>query len=346
MTPLSLNVPSIPIAYGLLILEAAEAKGATREMLLRDASIPPALWTQSDARLSLAQGGSLLFRALQHCADGSLGYEIGLRSKLTSHGFLGYGLISHTTLRQAIEFGSKFLQLRLPNLNLELRCEPPQAILTVTEKFALGPIRRCMFDLFLVGLWRMVPALSTQQSPQPESIELWFDAPEPPCFAQYRDRLPPVRFSMPANQLRFPAVLLDQKLSGANPVTVQLVADQCEKELSQLGVSSDLLVRIRALLVAGRQGYPDQETLATRLNLSTRTLKRKLQQHGQQYQGLLDEARKRDATRLLQDTTLSIEDIAAKIGYTDRANFTRAFRRWTAQSPNQYRQSRQRPAAE
>ncbi len=66
-------------------------------------------------------------------------------------------------------------------------------------------------------------------------------------------------------------------------------------------------------------------------------LKRKLAQYGATYSALLDEIRLRDALRLLEGTRLPVDEIAARIGYTDRANFTRAFKRWTGVAPSERR---------
>ncbi|HMY82724.1 MAG TPA: helix-turn-helix transcriptional regulator, partial [Agitococcus sp.] len=63
----------------------------------------------------------------------------------------------------------------------------------------------------------------------------------------------------------------------------------------------------------------------------------RLQQAGLGFQQLLDEARKRDAIKLLQNTSLTIEQIALRLGYTDPANFTRAFKKWTGDTPSKYR---------
>jgi AraC-like DNA-binding protein len=333
-----LNRPAVPIAYGLLILEIASERGVKRENLLGGSNIPADIWGKADARLSLVQAGGLLFRAMQLSNDPAFGYEIGLRSKLTSHGFIGYGVMSSPTLRQAIEFGAKFLQLRLPNLSLCVITEGAQAAIAVTETMPLGAVRQCMFDLFLVGIWRMVPALTDGELRTGAGVELWFDYPQPDYYTRYRDRLPTTRFSMPGNQIRFPANYLDRPLNSANPVTAKLVSDQCEKELSVLGFNSDFLAQVRARLDHERGGYPDQESLATQLHMSGRTLKRKLQQHGLSFQALLDEARRRDAILLLQNIALSIEEVATRVGYTDRANFTRAFRKWTGLPPSEYRE--------
>jgi AraC-like DNA-binding protein len=334
-----LSKPSVPIVYGTLILNRAAERGGRREALLSGLNIPDALWATPDARLSLVQAGQLLYRGLK--LDPAIGYEIGLTSNLTTHGFIGFGVMSNPTARQAIEFGAKFLQLRLPNLSLRLLTEQDQAVVEVSETIPLGAVRQCMFDLFLVGIARMAQQMRVAPLSGQANVELWFDYPEPEYYARYRDRLPRARFSMRTNQLRFPAHYLDLPLYAADSVTAQLVAQQCERELTLLGYSGDLPARVRALLVSDKRGYPDLAAVATKLHMSERTLKRKLQQHGVSFQQLLDETRKRDSMRLLEDPAFSVVQVAARVGYSDPANFTRAFRKWTGSTPSDYR-ARQR----
>ncbi len=83
--------------------------------------------------------------------------------------------------------------------------------------------------------------------------------------------------------------------------------------------------------------------MARRLGMAPRTLRRHLKQEGTRYSTMLDAARRRDALRLLDNPSLPANRIAELLGYEDPANFTRAFRRWTGQSPSQYRRARAEP---
>lgn len=83
------------------------------------------------------------------------------------------------------------------------------------------------------------------------------------------------------------------------------------------------------------------EEVAAQLFMSTRTLRRKLQQADTTFVALLDEVRLNDARRLLGMTTLGIEVIAGRIGFAEPASFTHAFRRWTGMTPSEWR-ARQR----
>ena len=74
--------------------------------------------------------------------------------------------------------------------------------------------------------------------------------------------------------------------------------------------------------------------------MSSRSLRRHLQAEGSSFKKLLDEARQRDAVRLLADRRLGLSQIATMLGYQDPANFTRAFRQWTGTTPQRYRHER------
>lgn len=100
---------------------------------------------------------------------------------------------------------------------------------------------------------------------------------------------------------------------------------------------ADLAQRVRAALTLGAAGYPGLAQVSSQLAVSDRTLKRHLRQLGTSFRRLLDEARLRDALRLLQNPDLEIRQIAAVLGYQDPPSFIRAFRRWTGRTPQRSR---------
>ncbi len=328
--------PSIPIAYGLLILEVAKTHGLDGGLLLDDAGIPAKVLDDPSARLTVLQAGGLLSLAMQRSGEPAFGYEIGLHSTLTSHGLMGYGLLSSESLYEAIALGEKFVKLRLPMLSIRQFTEADQAVIEVHETAPLGATRQCMFDLFLIGLARMAPALFGQGM-LPGEIELWFDYPQPEYYPRFANRLPVARFDKQAIQLRFPAKYLGLRLETANPLTARMVEEQCSRELEQLGLAGDFVQQVQALLSAQPQGYPDLNRIAEQLHVSSRSLKRRLNQHGTSFRHLLDTARYRDSIQLLKNSDLSIERTAARLGYADPANFTRAFKKWAGVTPSAYR---------
>lgn len=88
-------------------------------------------------------------------------------------------------------------------------------------------------------------------------------------------------------------------------------------------------------------GGCNQQRIAEHLQVSVRTLNRRLAEEGSSYVEVLDRARFAISRMLLRETELSIRSIAGLVGYTDAASFNRAFRRWTACAPLNWRRERQ-----
>ena len=79
---------------------------------------------------------------------------------------------------------------------------------------------------------------------------------------------------------------------------------------------------------------------ASEMGTSRRTLQRRLAEHGFDWRGLVEQYRFRNAIRMTAETDTKLIDLAHELGYTDQANFGRAFRKWTGVSPSSYRDMR------
>jgi AraC-like DNA-binding protein len=326
--------PVVPVAYGILIQEVAASFGVGPE-LLDAAGVPRSAFGDPDGRLTALQAGALLLHGLELTREPGLGYEIGLRSSLTSHGVMAFGLLTSATLRQAIELGAEYSAVRLPMLRLQLVVDRDQAGVDVEETMPLGAVRQCLFDLFLVGLARMTPALTGRPV---DSVELWFECEEPTHYKRYRDRLPPVCFGKGVNQLRFAAAYLDLPLDTANEVASRVAQEQIAGELTRIGLADDVVAHVRSVMSAGGVGYGLSE-VAQALLVSPRTLKRRLNDQGVRFHDLVSEVRRAEAVRLLRHSVLTVEQIGTQLGYADPGNFCRAFKRWTGQTPGAFRKS-------
>jgi AraC-like DNA-binding protein len=98
--------------------------------------------------------------------------------------------------------------------------------------------------------------------------------------------------------------------------------------------------RIRAaMLTNARRGDYTTAGLARTLGMSLRTLRRQFKPADVQPQTVLEDLRRSYANEFLRDTSLSIEEIAERLGYGDERSFRRAFSRWTGMSPAQARKA-------
>lgn len=335
-----LGQATLPAVYGFFLLSLMTERGHDEADILANTSLTRALLQDQNQRISGYQYAALLANALRVSGDPGIAYELGLRSQLTKHGFVGFGLMSCATLRDAMELSQRFLSARVPLFASRIRIEDEQVVVDLRETVPLGPLHAFTFDIVLVELCCLFSRLiSGDKPPAAWRSEIWVPYPEPAHYARYRDRLPRFRFNQDSTQIRFPVSLLDATIATANPVTAQMAIAQCEQELASLGQSSGgIREQVSRLLLLHDGHYPDLARVAAQLLLSQRTLKRRLQEQGLSFQQLLDEVREQDSRRLLANPRLSIEQVALATGYADPANFTRAFRKWTGLSPRAFRQ--------
>lgn len=330
----------LPAVYGFFLLSLMAERGHDESDMLANTGLTRAQLEDQNQRISGFQYAALLANALRVSGDPGIAYELGLRSQLTKHGFVGFGLMSCATLRDAMELSQRFLSARVPLFASRIRIEGDQVVVELRETVPLGPLYAFTFDIVLVELCCLFSRLiSGDKSPSTWRSEIWVPYAEPDHYARYRDRLPRFRFDQAGTQIRFPVSLLDQPIATANPITAQMAIAQCEQELASLGqAEGGIREQVSRQLLLHDGHYPDLARVAVQLLLSERTLKRRLQEQGLSFQQLLDEVREQDSRRLLANPRLSIEQVAVAVGYTDPANFTRAFRKWTGLSPRVFRQ--------
>lgn len=332
-----LRLPHMPVTYARAYLSLAEQRGVAAASVLEHAGLRPGLFSDPTSRLSPLDYMNVILSTLALCGDNGLGFEAGQQLPLTAHGNLGYALLSSATPSDAITLLQRFWSLRGRGIRLAVSEQDGMVVFDLRPELTMPPeLHRVLLEAMLTGFHHSVQFLLGDGAPPGE---IWFDWPEPDYYPRFRAQLPPVRFGMPAIQIRMPGKeLLQRRLATANPEALSLAIAQLEREYALFGDGSDdTLARARASMMLDRDGYPDPDRLAEKLHMSPRTFRRKLQLQGSSYKQLLEEARHRDALRLLEKPGLEIRRIAELLGYADPANFTRAFRQWTGQAPRDYR---------
>jgi AraC-like DNA-binding protein len=148
----------------------------------------------------------------------------------------------------------------------------------------------------------------------------------------------PVRFDQPFHEIVFEASVLDRPIVAADPRLGEVLEEHVQRLMAALPTEDAFLQRVRTslaeLLAAGSASL---ETLAGALHLSERTLRRRLDEQGTSYKQLLDELRKELALYYVGRTDQSLEQVAARLGFTEPSTFYRAFKRWEGTTPAAYR---------
>jgi len=136
--------------------------------------------------------------------------------------------------------------------------------------------------------------------------------------------------------LVLPARDLERRVAGADPMMRALLEERVSQLKGRPGCefSDDVRRLLRTRLTSHRCSADDTAEL---LAMHRRTLSRHLKGDGMGYRAITNEIRFEIARQLLQDTQVSLAQIAAALGYSEASAFTRAFRRWSGQTPTAWR---------
>jgi AraC-like DNA-binding protein len=336
----TLQQQHLSAAYPLVMIQVAAEYGISALQILAHTGLTEDQLHQPSARITGWQKAMIIANLLKYCDDPALGMVLGLRATPTKLGLMGFGLMSCASYAEALSLAQRYIPILVPFFSLTRIDHLDHVELVVNSNIELIGFHAFAFDHVLTEIWAIFKSLlAPSQRHLLAEVILSFDRPCPIYIERFYDELPIVRWQQPINSISFPQQLLTEVIPTANRSSAQLVIEQCERELSLLGYRTDIVDKVRYLLVCHEGEYPDLKQIAQQLYVSERTLKRRLQAQGLSFQKILDQQRLRDSQQLLRDTHLPIDQVAHRVGYQNPTNFCRAFRRWTAQSPHQYRQS-------
>ena len=147
-----------------------------------------------------------------------------------------------------------------------------------------------------------------------------------------------VHFDQIASGIRFGEEFLDTPLPQADKKLLMALLDHATRILTEIDRDQPITIRVKNLLrLMLKEREPSSTQVAELLNMSSRTLQRKLVAEGTQYQAVLNEVRLELALYYLENTTLSLDQIAHELGYGEARSFYRSFKQWTGRTAGSYR---------
>jgi AraC-like DNA-binding protein len=253
------------------------------------------------------------------------GLHVGELNRIDQFGRWGEGILRAVTLRESLRFAAHRIDLIETGTLISLDCRGDRAHLVFHFEGELGGDPRHHLEASLVVL-RKILDLAREQVP----AEVHFVHPQPRGAVEL-ERLfgPQLAFGREANALVFDHAALDLPLRPAR-------SSPAASQPTPISPSSPReTARAVFQIIRERLEYerPTVALAAAALRMSSRTLQRHLAAWGLSFDEILDDYRKRKALAYLSDGRHSITDIGFRLGYSDAAHFTRAFRRWTGDSP-------------
>lgn len=266
-----------------------------------------------------------------------LGLLFGQHLSIVNHGFLGYAAMTSPTLRAAIKTFLSFLNTRTSLLRGHLH-EESRGKAFVEFRLLTNDliIDRFITEVAVVHLAKMRVFLINASTPCLR-MELAFDKPTyEPDYQQILNTQ--VTFNADLTRVWFLQEELDCPINFADDASYQQAKIQLQTSAGNLLLKNELPDRIKTMLANQELHQSSMEQVASKLCLSPRTLRRHLQSYHTTYQELFDEIRQQKAKDLLATNVLSITEISFQTGFHDVSSFSKAFKRWTGQTPTNYRQ--------
>jgi AraC-like DNA-binding protein len=266
----------------------------------------------------------------------ALGLTLGLRTRISAYGLLGYAMLSAPTFGEALRIGLSYPVLLGTYFRLALEQDGETAWLTATGYSEDEVLRPFNTELCLGSLKVTFADLLGQPLPL-RAAQLDYPAASGMARPYARGFGCPVEFAASRSAIGFDAAWLDRRLPLADPVTHKEMLEQCRRQNVEFAARRAWLERVRGLIDARLQDPPGLEELARQMNCSSRSLRRHLAQQQTSYQQLLDELRFTRAKEMLQQGDIPIYRIAEALGFSETASLRHAFQRWSGQPPSHFR---------
>ena len=313
-------------------------KGVSAEAVLAGSGITESRLRAPATRVSYKQMLAVFRNALALTPDPAAALLAGQRMHVTAYGMYGYALLSSPTHTDSVDFAVKHHRVMGPVADMAFSLEDNAVVYTYRPLLVpdpADPLYRFVTEFQFSSQLTLTTDLYGASF---GFSQMRFAYPAPPHAAAYRKLFKcPVLFRQPVDELRFDAAWLDEPMPYADPITNAMAREMCEKSLAEVNQDLGLAASIRRILVEQPGRFPSVEAMAEELALNPRTLRRKLDAEATSYRTILAEVRMRLAIGYLRETSMTNEEIASRLGYSDAANFRHAFARWTDKNPSDFR---------
>ena len=321
-------------SYAHAIAAALESRGIEPREVFQEAGVDFKLSSDPLLRLKNEEIGRLFAFATKLTADPYFGIQVGKMLQPTNLHALGYGLMASSTLRDFCQRVENYFKLVSRSADF---CHYEEGNVNVLEaRNMASDVCHESQDAYVVFMLRFMRVLY-QKPLDPVWVEMLRPCPKEGS-QPYLDYFNcPTKFDCEILRIAIDSSVMDDELHGANP-ELALQNDEVVIRYLQEMDKSDIVNWVRGLVIKNlSSGTLSKTSIASQLHMSPRNLQFKLAAQDTSYQKILDTTRRELALAYIEQRRLAITEIAYLLGFTDSANFTRAFRRWTGKSPSEFR---------
>ncbi|MFT6309735.1 MAG: AraC-like DNA-binding protein [Porticoccus sp.] len=321
-------------------MQQAEASNVDCKAMLAHANIDPQVLLDNNSHISFNEMEKLLASLITASNDSCFGLHSARFVEPASYSVLGYISMNCSTLRETLANTSIFEKIVGDMGRSSTNIKNGIVTQSWDCNFTDPIIRRNVIENVL-GSWivylRNFAHLDTTLA---DNIAFEHDAPKnPELLKDYTDLFGcDVLFNQNVSGIQFKENLLDIALPQADKKLLKALLEHATQLLSDIDRDQPISVRVKNLLrLMLKTGEPSSSQIAEKLYMSSRTLQRKLSAEGTHYTTLLSDVRLELALHYIENTSLSLDQIAYELSYTEARSFYRSFKQWTGRTAGSYR---------
>jgi AraC-like DNA-binding protein len=315
------------------IADAVERSGGSIARVFSRADLPLGLIEQPDLLVPLRDQVHLLECASREIGDAALPARLAAEAGIPGLGIYGSRLLAAPTLEAAIARANLLIGALLQSAtSIRLQLDGPWTRWTyeLTDRIEVGRQKHDILALtYMLDLLRRFAGSRWT----PTQVEV----AGPPVMGRtaVEEVLSSELSHGGVSAIVFPTELLElPNLRQGMPAESGIVVETPLPHPQDLVKCVEHLVRLALL-----EGRPRIEWVARKMDVSGRSLQRHLNAHNTTFESVMDRVLTRHSISLLEQGDTPITELALQLGYADPSHFVRAFRRWTGQTPGEYRRS-------
>jgi len=328
---------------GRAVALTLEHYGCDSRQVFEQAGLDIELSYNPNARYDSGKMAELWRLAAHTCGDPAFGLEVPKRTSQVLNPAFDAAFVSSDNLLQALKrlckmfhYVSEMGQLQLTHVGdsifLEYRMSAENRSILANESLDM------LFGALIYNIRQTIePNFSTKG--------VYFSRPKPVDSEAYRELFrAPIYFDQTVDKLELDAEMLTKPLLGANTEVAKL-NEQIILDHLKRAERDEVVLQVRFHIISRLPyGEPSQDSIASMMHMSTRQLRRKLQELDTNYSQVLLDTRHEIAKKYLCQDKLPLSEITQLVGFSDQSNFTKAFKRWQDETPLDYRK-RHNPAS-
>lgn len=318
------------------IQDYLQEKGISPQVLLADTGLPIRVLAKPDVKL----GHLSIAKANQNAcfagpSESDLIINIAKKRTPVTHGAMGIAALLSENVDAATNIVKKFVKTRYSGSKASIIKEQSIVHFNLELPDTLMESDRLTAMSTLITADNLLRTMLDIDSSECETkIDIKY--PMPKDWQPGRFPFTRFRFNSDKNCLSLPERLSHSKLKFSDSHQHQLLTSECESELTQITKSLSTYQKVSEILSITKTPLPDVQFIAETLHLSTRSLRRKLQEEGYSYSSLRSDEMNNRAINYMKEGKYNLKKIAESLNYSDYKNFSRAFTNTNGMTPSTY----------